>query len=41
MTIFGSYVGSRFPNIGDFEVYWWYMKVYELYLRYMKVYEGV
>ena len=44
MTIFGSCVGSHFPNIQYFDVcggMWWYMKVYEGIWRYMEVYGGI
>ena len=40
-TIFGSYVGSHFPNIGYFKCIWAYMKVYKGIRGYTKVHEGI
>ena len=44
MTIFGSYVGSHFPNIQYFDVcggIWRYIKLFGGIWRYMEVYEGM
>ena len=41
MTIFVSYVGPHFPNIGDFDVYGIYIKIYQGIQRYLKVYGGI
>ena len=44
ITIFGSYVGSHFPNIGDFNLYggiYKYIKVFGSIWKYIKVYEGI